>query len=91
MLNDPSPDADDHWYGEGHPPVDPSSGEEGELQDWQRGGYHMEEAPCDEIPPVADDSDEGYEVPEELPEVSPLLPVDAFTDDPPGTVPPPAA
>lgn len=37
-----------------------NAGQMGPVQDWQRTGYRMEDAPCDDVPPVDDQNDRGY-------------------------------
>ncbi len=38
----------------------PNMGQPGPVQDWQRTGYHLEDAPCDDVPAVDDSNDRGY-------------------------------
>ncbi len=46
--------------GSGQAASGPSMGQPGPVQDWQRTGYRMEDAPCDDVPAVDDTNDRGY-------------------------------
>ncbi len=49
------PRYDGYWGSE--PPQPP-------MPDWQRGGYHMEDAPCDDEEPVDDTNDGDFDLPD---------------------------
>jgi len=51
-------------------------GQMGPVQDWQRTGYRMEDAPCDDVPVVDDTNDRGYFPADHARPVPPDLDVD---------------
>ena len=87
LMNDPSDQADDHWFPDPSSPAQPEPEETEQLPEWQRTGYHMEALPCDEAVPMDATNDEPVELPENAAPVPYDLDVDPFDPEAEGLSP----